>query len=77
MFNLFKSHIIEDNGNFYIRKLTLLGFRYLDINDKYWWLEQKEWNRFDSYIDAINRYKNFITVVEKPKVKIYNIDYAK
>lgn len=66
LYNPFKTHIIEDNGHFYIRRLSLFGFTYLDKDCDYRWLSKKEWNKYKSYDEAINRYK-------KSKVIVYTL----
>ena len=69
LYNPFRHHIVTNgDGNYYIRKLSMCGWEYLDrTDDYYWWLNQyKGYARFDSLESAKLRFMNIgYKLVEK------------
>lgn len=46
LYNPFKPHIVEFDGWYYVRKLTLIGFQYLDQYEYYWWYDTEHRDKY-------------------------------
>lgn len=52
-YNPFKAHIIEFNGEYFVRKLTLLGWAYKSNNTDYWYHFKLDYVAHKSYRAAV------------------------
>ncbi len=43
LYNPFKPHIVEYDGWYYVRKLTIVGYKIQDRRDDYWWYVKEYW----------------------------------
>jgi len=70
LYNIFKPHVVEfSNGKFAVRKLTSIGFRYLDTDTNHWWLLHEHVSKYAlmSSLGEANKLKESL-IIKKHKV---------
>jgi hypothetical protein len=68
-YNPFKPHIVEYDGWYYVRRLTLIGYTCMDRNSFYWWYARGFWEKYCK--TSLDQAKEMLNQTQNPiKTKV-------